>query len=312
MASDWLNYHHLLYFWAVARDGGLRPASERLLLSPQTLSGQIRELERSLGERLFERTGRKLVLTETGRVAYRYADEIFALGGELTNAVRGRPTGRPPRLVVGVAEWLPKLVVHRLIEPALRLPEGVRLVCREEVTDRLLADLALHEVDVVLADAPAPTSGGFRAFSHVLGECGITFHAAPALAARLRRGFPGSLDGAPVLLPAEGSVQRRSLDAWFDARGLRPRIVGEFQDTALLKVFGQEGHGAFAVPSVVDREARERFGVRPIGTADGVRERYYAVSLQRRVRNPAVAAICDQARSALFAADPRPDAGPAR
>lgn len=304
MAADWLNYHHLFYFWAVARDGGVRRASERLLLSPQTLSGQIRELERSLGERLFERSGRRLALTESGRLAYRYADEIFALGGELTSALRGKPGGRPPRLVVGIADVLPKLVVRRILEPVLRLEEPVRIACREDRTERLLADLAAHEIDVVLSDAPASASAAVKAFSHLLGECAVTFHAAPKLATSLRRGFPRSLDGAPVLLPAEGSTLRRSLDQWFEAVGVRPRVVAECQDSALLKVLGQDGFGAFPAPAVVDDEVRRRFGVRALGVAGEVRERFYAVSLQRRVRNPAVAAICEQARNVTFGPDP--------
>lgn len=302
MPGDWLNYHHLLYFWAVARDGGVRRASERLLLSPQTLSGQIRELERSLGERLFERSGRRLVLTESGRLAYRYADEIFALGGELAGALRGHGGGRPPRLVVGVADVLPKLVVRRLLEPALRLQESVRVQCREDRTERLLADLAAHEIDVVLSDAPASDSAAVKAFSHLLGECAVAFHAAPKLASSLRRGFPKSLDGAPVLLPSDGTSLRRSLDQWFDSVGVRPRVVAECQDSALLKALGQDGFGAFPAPAVVSDEVRRQFGVRTLGVAGDVRERFYAISLQRRVRNPAVAAICEQARTVTFRA----------
>ena len=304
MTSDWLNYHHLLYFWAVAREGGVRRAAERLLLSPQTLSGQIRELERSLGERLFARSGRTLALTETGRLAYRYADEIFALGSELSSAVRGRPTGRPPRLAVGVADVLPKLVASRLLEPAFRIEGGVRVLCREDRPERLLADLAVHELDVVLTDAPASAATGVRAFSHLLGECGVSFHAAPRLASALRRGFPRSLDGQPALLPLEGTSLRRSLEHWFESRGIRPRVVGEFQDSALVQALGQDGVGFFAAPSVVDAEVRRQFRVRPVGRTEDVRERFYAVSLQRRVRNPAIAAICEQARKATFAAEP--------
>jgi LysR family transcriptional activator of nhaA len=299
---DWLNYHHLLYFWAVAHDGGLRPASERLLLAPQTLSGQIRALERSMGEKLFRRSGRRLVLTDTGQLVYRYAGEIFALGQELAGAVRGKPTGRPPRLVVGIADVLPKLVVHRILEPAFRLAEGVRMVCREDGTERLLAALALHEVDVVLSDAPAAASPGFRAFSHLLGGCGTSFHAVPALTASVRRGFPRSLDGKPMLLPTEGTSFRRSLDQWFDTLGVRPRVVAEFQDSALLQAFGQQGLGIFPAPTVIDAEVRRQFGVRLVGRTDDVRERFYAVSLQRRVGNPAVVAILEQAKAETFGA----------
>jgi LysR family transcriptional activator of nhaA len=298
---EWLNYHHLLYFWSVAREGNLTRASRQLHLTPQTVSAQIRSLETAFDAQLFDRRGRRLVLTEVGRLAFGYAEEIFGLGRELQRAVRERPTGRPVELVVGVVDVLPKLIAHHLLEPALELGEPVRIVCREAAADELLGQLAVHRLDVVLSDTPLPPGLSVRAFNHPLGECGVAFVAEPALAGKLRRGFPDSLDGAPLLLPTADSVLRRSLDQWLDDRGLQPQITGEFQDSALLKVFGQAGVGAFCIPAVLEREVCRQYGARPVGRTDDVVERFYAISPERRVRHPAVAAICETARRELFA-----------
>ncbi len=297
---EWLNYHHLLYFWLVAREGSLARASAELRLAPSTVSGQIRSLEQSLGEKLFARSGRRLVLTEMGRVVFRYAEEIFTLGRELRDAVKGRPAGRPLSLAVGVADVVPKLVARRLLEPALELAEPVRLVCREDKPDRLLAELAVHDLDVVLSDAPVGPSIRIRAFNHLLGECGVVLFGTAKLAAAHRRNFPKSLDGAPVVLPTENTTLRRALDQWFAARGLRPRVVGEFEDSALLKVFGQVGMGLFPVSSVIADEVQRQYRVRPVGRLDGVRERFYAISVERRLKHPAVIAISEAARQTLF------------
>lgn len=297
---EWLNYHHLLYFWLVAREGSLTRASAELRLAQSTVSGQIRSLEQSLGEKLFARSGRRLVLTEMGRVVFRYADEIFSLGRELRDAVKGRPVGRPLNLVVGVADVVPKLVARRLLEPALKLSEPIRLVCREDKPERLLAQLAVHDLDVVLSDGPVAPSISVRAFSHLLGDCGVVFFAKPELAAAHKRSFPRSLDGAPMLLPTENTALRRSLDQWFATRGLRPKIVGEFEDSALLKVFGQTGLGIFPAPSVIADEVQRQYQVRAVGTLDEVRERYYAISVERKLKHPAVVAICEEARQKLF------------
>jgi LysR family transcriptional activator of nhaA len=297
---EWLNYHHLHYFWAVAREGSLARACRELRLAPSTVSGQIHALEASLGEKLFVRSGRQLVTTETGRVVFRYAEEIFALGRELRDAVRGRPVGRPMSLVVGVADVVPKLVARRLLEPALRHPEPVRLVCREDKPDRLFAELAVHNLDVVLSDAPVGPSIRIRAFSHLLGECGVTFLASPELAAAHKRKFPKSLDGAPLLLPTETTALRRALDHWFGARGVRPRIVGEFDDSALLTECGETGLGIFPVPAVVADTVKRTYSVQFVGSADPVRERFYAISVERKLRHPAVVAISEAARHELF------------
>jgi LysR family transcriptional activator of nhaA len=297
---EWLNYHHLLYFWLVAREGGLAGAAAHLRLAPSTISGQIHALEESLGEKLFTRTGRRLVLTEMGRVVFGYADEIFTLGRDLREAVKGRPVGRPLNLVVGVTDVLPKLVAQRLLEPAIKISVPVRLVCREDKHEQLLASLAAHDLDVVLSDAPIGPAMRVRAFNHLLGECGVVFFATPAIAAAHRRRFPSSLDGAPVILPTENTTLRRSLDQWFAARGIQPRIVREFEDSALLKVFGQAGMGIFPVSAIIAREVQRQYQVRPVGRADEVRERFYAISVERKLKHPAVIAISEVARQRLF------------
>ena len=296
----WLNYHHLLYFYTVAREGSVVRAAEQLSLTQPTVSGQIRALEDALGERLFERSGRRLVLTDVGRIVYRYADEIFGLGRELLDTLDDRPTGRPFRLVVGVADVMPKLIVRRLLEPALTLPEGVQIVCREDKTDRLLAALSLHELDVVLADAPMGPGVSVKAFNHVLGECGVTVFGVRASASRVRRRFPSSLDQAPMLLPTGNTVLRRSLDQFFSAHGIRPRVVGEFEDSALMKVFGQAGSGLFPGPSAIERDICRQYGVAVAGRLGGVRERFYAISVEKKLKHPAVVAISEGARRGLL------------
>jgi len=297
---NWLNYHHLLYFHTVAREGSVVRAAQLLHLTQPTVSGQIKTLEDALGERLFDRVGRRLVLTDVGRLVYRYAEEIFSLGRELMDVLNDRPSGRPFRLVVGVADVMPKLIVQLLLEPALALPEGVHLVCREDKTDRLLAALALHELDVVLSDSPMAPGLGVKAFSHLLGESGVTFLARKPLAGKLARRFPASLDQAPMLLPTENTALRRSLDAWFDAKGITPRVGAEFEDSALLKVFGERGLGVFPVPSVVEAEVCRQHGVAVVGRATGLVERFYAISLEKKLKHPAVVAISDGARRDLF------------
>ena len=296
---EWLNYHHLRYFWAVAREGSVTRASEKLHISQPTVSAQIRELEEALGEKLFARAGRSLALTEVGRVVFRYADEIFGLGRELLDTVKGRPTGRPARLTVGLANVVPKLIAYRLLEPALRLPEPVLIECVEDRPERLLAELALHALDLVIADAPVGPGVKVRAYSHLLGETAIGVFGAPALLGG-RRAFPGCLEGAPFLLPGQATTLRRELDHWLDARKLRPRVVGEFDDTALLNVFGQAGRGLFAAPLAIEKEMRRQLGVRRLGVIPEIKERFYAISVERRLKHPAVLAISQAARETLF------------
>jgi LysR family transcriptional regulator, transcriptional activator of nhaA len=297
---EWINYHHLLYFFVVAREGGLVQAGKVLRLSHPTLSAQIHTLEDQLGEKLFQKVGRKLELTEMGRVVYRYAEEIFSLGTEMIDAVKGRGAGKQLRLDIGIVDVVPKLVVRRLLQPALELPEPVRLVCIEAPYEKLLADLALHALDIVIADAPVPAGSNIRAFNHLLGETGVTFFAARSLAGQLRRKFPSSLDGAPMLLPLEHLPLRRALDQWFQRHEIKPKIVAEFEDSALLKAFGADGLGVFAGPSVVEAEVASQYGVETIGSTDQVKERFYAISAERRLKHPAVLAISDSARHDLF------------
>ena len=296
-----LNYHHLLYFWMVAREGTVARAAAHLRLAQPTLSGQIRALEGAINERLFERAGRGLRLTEMGKTVYRYADEIFALGRELAESVRGQPTGRPLRLKVGVADGLPKLVAYRLIEPALALRQPVRLVVHEQSTEKLLAALALHELDVVLSDRLAPPGVTVRAFNHLLGACGVTLFASPKLAVKYRRRFPRSLDAAPFLLPGETSTLRRALEQWFERQQIQPRIIGEFDDSTLIKVFGQAGVGVFAAPSIIESSVRRQYGTAIVGRLDRVRERFYAISAERKLKHPGIVAITESARRELFA-----------
>jgi LysR family transcriptional activator of nhaA len=296
-----LNYHHLLYFWTVASEGSIARASARLNLTQPTISGQLRSLEKALGRKLFERAGRSLVLSETGRVVYRYAEEIFSLGRELQDTLEGRPPGRPLRLLVGVAETMPELVAYRLLEPALHLPEPVQIICENGKPDHLLAQMASHNLDVVLVDAPVGPSIKIRAFNHLLGECGVSFVGTDKLAAAYRRGFPRSLDGAPFLLPPRNAVLRQSLDQWFDAQGIQPHVRGEFADPALLKVFGQNGAGIFPVRTAVERETLRQYQVQLLGRVESIRERFYVISLERKLKHPAVIAITETARGKLFA-----------
>jgi LysR family transcriptional activator of nhaA len=296
---DVLNHHHLFHFWTVVREGGVTRASEKLHVSQPTVSGQLRELQEALGEKLLARSGRSVVLTDVGRTVYRYADEIFALGRELQQAVKGRVT-HPARLAVGVALVVPKLVAYQMLEPALHLPEPIQLDCVHERPERLVAELALYTLDLVLADSPAPPNVKIRAYSHLLGECGVSVFGTEAVAARYRRRFPASLDGAPFLLPSSDSGLRLSLEEWFRKSGIRPRVVGTFEDNALIDAFGQAGAGLFAMPSAIDAEVRRQYRVRLLGHLGAVRQRFYAITVERKLRNPAVIAISERAR-ALFA-----------
>lgn len=299
---EWLNYHHLLYFWVVAKEGSIAAASKELRLAPPTISAQIHRLEEHLGSKLFERQGRGLVLTEFGRVAQSYAEEIFALGREFLDTAKGRPSGRPIRLVVGVSDALPKSIVYRMLEPIFRLEEETRVIAREDrSTEAFVGELAMHAVDVVLSDAPAGSGTPVQAFSHPLGECGTAFFAAPELARKCRRGFPKSLDGAPFLLPGTNSSLRRSLEQWFDSIDVRPKIAAEVEDPALAKVLAEAGLGIFAASDVIEQEVVQRYKVRLVRRVEELRQRFYAISLERKVKHPAVVAICETARKNIFA-----------
>jgi LysR family transcriptional regulator, transcriptional activator of nhaA len=293
-----LNHRHLYHFWTVVREGGVTRASEKLNISQPTISGQLRELEQALGEKLLARSGRTVVLTDIGRTVYRYADEMMILDRDLLEAVKGRPT-RPGKLAVGVALVVPKLVAYEMLEPALRLSDPVQLECVHERPERLLAELAVFGLDVVLTDAPAPPTVRVRSYSHLLGECPVSVFGSPSIAAAHRRGFPRSLDGAPFLLPSEDSALRLSLEEWFRKERVRPRVVGTFQDSALLDAFGQAGAGLFAMPAAIEAEVQKKYRARVVGRLNSVRQSFYAITVERKLRNPAVIAISERAR-ALF------------
>lgn len=294
-----INYKHLHYFWVVAKQGGIARASERLHVTPQTISGQISLLEENIGEALFSKAGRNLELTETGRLVLSYADEIFSLGGELEDALRNLPPDRQLSFKVGIADVVPKTIAYRLLAPALSLPDPVRIICRENNLASLLAELALHRVDMVIADGPIPPGINVRGYSHALGECGISFLAAPQLAKTLRKDFPRCLNGAPLLIPSETNLVQVKLLDWMDSLRIYPRIVGEFDDSALMKVFGQAGTGIFIIPIPIAMEVAKQYGVRVIGSTEEVREQYYAISVERRISHPAVSAVTETAREWL-------------
>lgn len=296
-----LNYQHLLYFWSVVRTGSLARACEELALSAPTISAQLRTLEERLGEKLLTKAGRTLVPTEVGRLVYGYADEIFSLGRDLVDALEHRPTRRPLRLVVGIDDVVPKEIAHRFLEPALALKQPVRIVCREGTLERLVADLAVHEIDLVLSDAPITPSLHVRAYSHHLGTCEESWMATPDLAKTLRRGFPQSLHGVPVLLPTDDTAIRRALDQWFDRQGVRPVVRGEFEDYALMREFARAGHGFTPVPAILQEQFRREYGFSSVGRAEGVDAQFFAISVERKIKHPAVAAIVEHARE-IFSA----------
>jgi LysR family transcriptional activator of nhaA len=297
---EWLNYHHLLYFWTVAREGGLAPAGKVLRLSQSAISGQIHRLEESLGQPLFERRGRKLEMTETGRVVYRYADQIFGLGREMLDVVRARPVDRPLRLVVGISDVVPKLLVRQLLSPAFQQERRIALVCHEDRFERLIGSLANHVLDVVIADAPVPPDNDLKLFNHVLGESTVSLVAPASLASTLRKSFPANLHGAPLMLPLSGSTLRRNLDAWLEREGLVPEIVAEAEDSALLKAFAADGMGAMFVPTVIAKTVARRYDVVDVAEVAAVQERFWAITAERRLVHPAVVAMRNAARTELF------------
>jgi LysR family transcriptional activator of nhaA len=295
---QWLNYHHLLYFWTVARTGSIKAAAERLSLAQPTLSTQIHTLEENLGHKLFQRVGRRLQLTETGREVLRYAEEIFATGNELLEMLSGRSPGGM-RFTVGVTDVLPKPLAYRFLLPALRL-SGVRVVCYEGDANEMLAKLAINELDLVLSDFPLGPELSVSAFNHLLGRSGVSVFGAGPLARRYRPKFPASLDQAPFLLPTPNTALRRALNQWFSVKGWRPSIVAEFEDSELLQEYGKDGGGLFAAPSVSDDHTRRAYKVGKLGELADVRVQYFAISTERRIQNPAVKAIVESAQTEIF------------
>lgn len=298
---EWLNYHHLRYFWAVAREGGLRGAAEKLNVSQPSISTQIRLLEDSLGEPLFRRGGRGLSLTETGRLVYEYADSIFASGRELLAAVRTKaPKGAAP-FHVGITDGVPKLAARAMLRPVFLLDPPARLICREGHLEELLGALAGHRLDVVLADEPAPSTVRFKSFNHPLGTCSVTFCARPETAAKLRRRFPKSLDGAPALLPTEHTPLRMAVERWLDANHVRPHAIAEFDDPALMKAFALEHDVVFPLHSVGVPEVERHYGFKRVGEAAECRTQFFAITAERRIRHPAAVAVTEHAHQELFA-----------
>jgi LysR family transcriptional activator of nhaA len=296
---NWLNYNHLQYFWVVAREGSISRASEILHLTPATISIQLRDLEKSLGAKLFQKSGRGLALTETGIVVQAYAQDIFTAGQELLDMVHGRPASGPLMLRIGIKDVMPKLVAYQLIEPTLRMAQAVRLSCFEGDIVKLIADLAVHRLDVVLSDTPLDPTMKIKAYSHLLGESEVVLMGAKSLAKKFRNGFPESLSKAPFLLPMNNTVLRRSLDQWFDSLGFRPSIVGEFEDSAMLKLMGSKEVGVFPVAKIIRKEVEDMYGVEFIATIPNITEKFYALSVERKLKHPAVLAISEVAKSKL-------------
>ncbi len=297
---DTMNYKHLHYFWTVAHEGSIAKASEKLHITPQTISGQLSLLEQRIGNALFDKVGRGLQLTETGRLVLHYADEIFELGRELSDVLRGVPAVGPSEFIVGAASALPKTIVYKIIEPALHLPHDISLTSREGAVDTMLADLAIHKVDMVLSDTPVTNAISVKAYNHLLGESGLSCFAAARLAKTCRNNFPQSLHNTPVLLPTPQYAIRQLIDGWLHENDIHPVVFGQFDDSALMKSFGQAGTGIFFMSSTIEEEICSNFNVRVIGRIDEIKQKYYAISAERKVKHPAVAAICDSARSALF------------
>ena len=295
-----LNLKHLRYFWAVATHGSIARAAEVLYLTPQTISGQLRDLEEQLNAKLFQKSGRKLALTDTGRVVFSYADEMFRLGDELQDVLEGRIPGAALTLTVGVAMVVPKLLAYRVLEPVLNMDDPVRLVCLEAPLADLLADLSVHKLDLVLADSPISPALNIRAYNHLLGESGISFFATRAMVRKYKAKFPKSLHGARMLMPTASSALRRMLELWFERQKIKPLVVAEFEDRALMKAFGEANAGVFTSPTAVEDDVVAKYGVHVIGRTEDIKERFYAISAERRIKHPAVAAITETARSGLF------------
>lgn len=295
-----LNYKHLYYFWVVAKEGTITKASQILHLTPPTLSAQINTLEEMLSVKLFKKSGRQLVLTEIGKITHEYAESIFLLGMELENYISNDQHQRQIQFKIGITEVMPKLIVYRLINPAFQLSRDIRIVCREDNFESLLTDLAAHKLDLILADRQINPTLNIKAYNHLLGSCGVTLFASKQLAKKLSANFPASLTRQPFLLPTLDTVLRRAIDQWFDELDITPYIVGEFSDSALLKVFGQEGKGIFFAPTVIENEILRQYEVAVLGRSESIREQFFAITAERRIKHPAVSHIREMASSTLF------------
>jgi LysR family transcriptional regulator, transcriptional activator of nhaA len=295
-----INYQHLYYFWIVSKQGSISAACEILHLAQPTISAQLAVFEQAAGTKLLHKQGRKLVLTDTGRAVFHYADEIFTLGREMTHMLKGRTSERGLRLNIGISDALPKLIAYRLIAPLLKIAEPAQIQCMEDKTERLFTEIGLHNIDMMLADVPATPASGARVFNHFLGESAVAIFAAPELAKRYQQDFPRCLNGAPFLLPTTNTALRRSLDQWFDTQQISPVIQAEVEDSALLKTFGAAGAGLFFSPLTVASEIQRQYGTQMLGPATGVSERFYAITAQRRMKHPLVSAILENAQHGLF------------
>jgi LysR family transcriptional regulator, transcriptional activator of nhaA len=296
---EWLNYHHLLYFWVVAREGGISSAAKQLHVTPATLSVQIRDLEKSMGAKLFRKEGRSLALTEMGHSVMTYADDIFSSGKELMEMVRGRQSGSPMFFRVGIKDVMPKLVAYKFLEPAMRLEPHMRIVCHEGNLESLVGSLSVHRLDIVLSDTPLNPTFKVRAYSHLLGESGVEFMGTSELVTPLRKNWPHSLESVPLLLPMSNSVLRRSLDMWFEDHRIRPMIRGEFEDSAMIKIAAQTGAGLMVVPSIISQEVASMYRLVSLHQIDGIVERFYAISVERKLKHPAVVAISELAKQTM-------------
>lgn len=291
-----LNYNHLLYFWTVAREGSVAKAAEVLHLTPQTISGQLKMLEDSIGEPLFQRVGRGLAITDMGRVVEQYADEIFTLGAELTQRMKSKEPGAPVTFNVGVVNSIPKLIAYKILEPALKISEPIKLICQEDDLESLLGDLAVHKLDLVLSDRSIPTGLNVRAYNHQLGASHLAFFGRPELIAQQQGDFPEILEQAPILMPHQSNALRRSLDDWFDSIEVSPNIVAEFDDSALLKAFGEAGIGFFPAPMAIAEQIKAMYGVEVIGEIEDVKEQFFVISPERKLKHPAVVEITQAAK----------------
>lgn len=297
---EWQNYNHLFYFWCVVQEGGVSRAAEKLRLAQSTVSAQLKLLESSLNEKLFKKEGRSLKLTEAGLIVKRYAEEIFSLGQEMKETLRGRPSGKSLQFIVGITDSLPKLVAYRLLQPAFQISESIYLTAKEDHLPQLLSELALHHVDLILSDSPLPSSLQIKAYNHLLGECGLSFFGTQKLKRIYHKKFPFCLDEAPFLLPALESSLRKKLELWFESHKIFPQYVAEFTDSALLKVFAQSGKGFFAAPSILEKEIQKQYGVFCLGRTEEIKEQFYAISAERKLKHMAVLAICESARKNIF------------
>lgn len=296
----WLNYQHLYYFWHVARCGSVTEASQQLRLAQPTISAQLKSFEEVLGEKLFEREGRRLKLTEAGQLANRYAEQIFNIGQELLDVLDGKTHSARKEFKVGIADVVPKSLAYRLIEPAFSADTGATVYCFEDKTERLLAQLSIAEIDLVIADRPLPPNVKVKAFNHFIGECGVSFLSVRALTNKYKKNFPKSLNAAPLLLPTTDSAVRHELDHWFDKLGISPQCVGEFQDRALMKLAARNGKGIMLVPSVVQDEVKEEFKLELVGRSTEVKEQIYLITIERRLKNSLVSQICSEGQKKLF------------